>query len=322
MNIFSIARQNWMLGCWMLEEGYPVIRQIVSAGRGGSIALLQVFLIFMAVFFDPGGAYAAEDVYGGLKSKLVQDGFSVQQVASAFRPPPPPMFKLVAQTMKIREGVANYDHFLAPSEIESARRFIADHRSSFRNAEAAYGVEPEIIAAILLVETHFGSYTGKTPTLAILSTFAIMDRKANRDRVWKMLSPQERQRWERDAFDMKLIDRSGWAYRELCALMELKDKHGIRPESLKGSIMGAIGWPQFLPSSLVKYGVDGNGDGRIDLYEAEDAVFSTANYLRSHGWCEAKSMSQKEAVIWDYNHSKAYVRTVLEIAHRTGAEAR
>lgn len=290
--------------------------KITSTRRGSRIALLQGFLIFVALSLDPCGAYSAEDIYGGLKSKLVQDGFSVQQVVSAFRPPPPPMFGLVCQTMKIREGVANYDHFLAPSEIASARLFIADHRSAFRNAEAAYRVEAEIIAAILLVETHFGSYTGKTPTLAILSTFAIMDRKANRDKVWKMLAPQERQKWEREAFDMKLIDRSGWAYRELCALLELRNTHGIRADSLKGSIMGAIGWPQFLPSSLVKYGADGNGDGRIDLYQAEDAIFSTANYLRGHGWCEAKLQSEKEAVIWDYNHSKAYVRIVLGIAER------
>jgi membrane-bound lytic murein transglycosylase B len=298
------------------------MRKIVSAGRQSRIALLQGLLIFMALSLLPGGAYSAEDIYTGLKRKLVQDGFSVQQVVSAFRPPPPPMFGLVAQTMRIREGQANYDHFLAPSEIASARRFIADHRSCFRNAEAAYGVEAEIIAAILLVETHFGSYTGKTPTLAILSTFAIMDNKASRDKVWRLLSPQDRQKWGREAYDMKLIDRSGWAYGELRALLELINTHGVRPGSLKGSVMGAIGWPQFLPSSLVRFGADGNGDGRIDLYEADDAIFSTANYLCGHRWCEAKFPSEKEAVIWDYNHSKAYVRTVLGIAERIRGEAR
>jgi membrane-bound lytic murein transglycosylase B len=78
--------------------------------------------------------------------------------------------------------------------------------------------------------------------------------------------------------------------------------------------MGAIGWPQFLPSSLVKYGVDGDGDGRIDLYSAEDAIFSTANYLRAYGWREARLPADREAVIWNYNHSRAYVRAVLEIA--------
>jgi membrane-bound lytic murein transglycosylase B len=298
-----------------------MLKKVVPAGMESRIAFVPVLLIFIVLCCNPAGAYSAEDIYGGLKQKLVRDGFSRRQVADAFQSAPPPMFRLVSKTMKIREGQVNYDHFLAPSEITAARQFIADHRNCFRRAEAAYGVEPEIIAAILLVETHFGSYTGKTPTLAIFSTFAIMNLKANRDKVWKLLSPQDRHKWGRDAFDMKLIDRSAWAYRELSALLELKNTHGIQPGSLKGSVMGAIGWPQFLPSSLVKFGADGKGDGRIDLYNAEDAIFSTANYLRGHGWCEAKFPSDREAIIWDYNHSKAYVRIVLGIAERIRGEA-
>jgi len=149
-----------------------------------------------------------------------------------------------------------------------------------------------------------------------------MNLKANREKIWKLMSPQDRQKWGREAFDMKLIDRSGWAYRELSALLELENTHGIEPGSINGSVMGAIGWPQFLPSSLVKFGVSGNGDRRVDLYNAEDAIFSTSNYLRSHGWCAAKFPSDREAVIWEYNHSKAYVRIVLGIAERTRGEAK
>lgn len=270
--------------------------------------LLIIFTLYPAV------AHASGQFYAGLKHKLVQDGFSPGQVAGAFRSAPPPMFGLVARTMKIRAGAPDYDHFLAPAEIAAARQFVADHKSCFSKAQSIYGVEPEIIAAIFLVETHFGSYTGKTPTLAVFSTFALMDRKANRDKVWKLLSPVDRAKWGREAFDRKLLDRSDWAYGELTALFELENMYGIRPQSLKGSVMGAIGWPQFLPSSLLRFGADGNGDGRIDLYIVEDAIFSTANYLRAHGWCEAKFPSDREAVIWAYNHSKAYVRTVLEIA--------
>jgi membrane-bound lytic murein transglycosylase B len=277
--------------------------------------LLALLLIILTLY--PAIAYSSEQLYAGLKHKLVQDGFSPEQVAGAFRSAPPPMFRLVARTMKIGVGAPDYDHFLAPAEIAAARQFVADHKNCFRKAQSIYGVEPEIIAAIFLVETHFGSYTGKTPTFAVFSTFALMDRKAHRDKVWKLLSPVDRSKWGREAFDRKLLDRSDWAYGELTALFELENMYGIRPQSLKGSPMGAIGWPQFLPSSLLRFGVDGNGDGRIDLYDAEDAIFSTANYLRAHGWCETKFPSDREAVIWAYNHSKAYVRTVLEIAQRT-----
>ncbi len=291
-------------------------KQVTWFGMGSRIAFLAAFFVFTALCFNAGRAYPAEDIYGALKRKLVEDGFSRQQVAAAFQPPPPPMFKLVSRTMIIREGHANYDHFLAPSEIASVREFISEHRSCFQSVKATYGIEPEIIAALLLVETHFGSYTGKTPTLAVFATFALMEQKANRDKIWMLLSPRDRSKWSREAFDKKLLDRSAWAYQELSALLELKKTHGIRPETLRGSYMGAIGLPQFLPSSLVKFGADGNGDGRIDLYNSDDAIYSTANYLRGHGWCEARSASDREAVIWAYNHSKEYVRVVLAIADR------
>jgi membrane-bound lytic murein transglycosylase B len=278
-----------------------------------------VLLLTVALFsFDRGIAHSARNDYSDLERRLIEDGFSSQQVACAFQSAPPPMFRLVSMTMKVRKGEANYDHFLAPSEISAAQHFISEHRSCFRRAQSAYGVEPEIIAAIFLVETHFGSYTGKTPTLGVFATFAIMDRKANRDIVWRLLAPQERRKWEREAFDRKLLDRSDWAYSELAALLVLENRQGIRPQSLKGSIMGAIGYPQFLPSSLIKYGVDANGHGRVDLYNVDDAVFSTANYLRAYGWCDSKALSNREAVIWNYNHSRAYVRTVLGIAQELG----
>jgi membrane-bound lytic murein transglycosylase B len=293
---------------------------IRKSRKSPAFILPVIFIGFTAVLLALSPALSAEDIYAGLKLKLIQGGFSPQQVASVFKPTPPPMFKLVSQTLRVREGQLNYDHFLAPSEIAQARTFILKHQGSFQRAERAYGVESGVIAAILLVETHFGSYTGRTLTLAVFSTFAIMDQKSNRDRIWKLISPQDRERLGREAFDRKLLDRSEWAYKELSALLEWGRTHHVRPEMFTGSVMGAIGLPQFLPSSLIEYGVDGNGDGLIDLYDPDDAIFSTANYLRGHGWCEARFPTDQEQVIWTYNHSKPYVRTVLEIAERLKAE--
>ncbi|MEN6441448.1 MAG: lytic murein transglycosylase [Syntrophobacter sp.] len=292
-----------------------------SAGGNRKLRLTLIFMWAMAIVFAGTIARAGEDTYAGVKKKLIADGYPGRQVARLFQPPPAPMFKLVAKTLHIRESVLNYEQFLNPSEIARARDFIAAHRSAFRRAWEQYRVEPGVIAAILLVETHFGSYTGKTPTLAVFATFALMDQRANRDRVWKMLAPGDREKWGREAFDRKLMDRAAWAYKELSALLEWERVQSVSPASLKGSVMGAVGWPQFLPSSLVKYGADGNKDGSIDLYDADDAIFSTANYLRGYGWCEARFPADKEQVIWGYNHSKPYVRTVLGIAERLDAEA-
>lgn len=288
-----------------------MLKQIPVAGRKSCAVLLFAFVV--SIFWA--GACRA-NMYGALEQQLVAAGFSRPMVSGAFRSAPPPMFHLVCSTMRTGLAPADYSHFLSPSEIAAARRFIEDHRNCFREEKAEFGVDPQIIAAIMLVETHFGSYTGKTPTLAVFSSFAIMDRKANRDKVWGAISPADRVYWGRKAFDRKLLDRSSWAYRELCALFTLEKSRGMRVTMLRGSFMGAIGWPQFLPTNLLKYGVDGNGDGRIDLNDAADAILSTGNYLRAYGWCRAKTLRQKEAVIFNYNHSTPYVQTVLGIARR------
>jgi membrane-bound lytic murein transglycosylase B len=85
---------------------------------------------------------------------------------------------------------------------------------------------------------------------------------------------------------------------------------------LRGSGSGAFGYPQFLPTSYLRYGTDGDGDGIVDLYDSRDAAASCANYLASHGWKTATSDAQRRAVIWRYNHSAPYVDTVLTLAGR------
>ena len=229
-----------------------------------------------------------------------------------------PLYKTVSQTLRLRESKLNYDQFLQPSAIAEARRFLRRNESTLGRAETIYGVNRCVIAAILLVETHFGSYTGTVPTFAILSTFALMDQESSRNRLWNFMPPQDRKSWERAEFDRRLVKRSEWAYNELYALLRITDCSPVKLAAMKGSIMGAIGWPQFLPSSLVQWGTDGNRDGRIDLFQPEDTIFSVANYLRVHGWDEGQTESEKEAVIYTYNHSQPYVRTILEAARAMG----
>lgn len=273
-------------------------------------------------FLTASTGFAADDLYAPVKKRLAAEGIPPKQVAVMFQPPPAPLFKVVAATFRIRESKLNYDQFLAPSSIAKAQRFYRDYEPILTRAEAKYNVDPCVIVALLLVETQFGSYTGKTPTLGILATFALMDQPTHQNKIWSMLSPAERQRWGREGFDNKLKSRSEWAYKELFALAKLTETQGARVCALQGSVMGAVGWPQFLPSSLVRYGVDGNADGRIDLFHPEDAIFSIANYLKGYGWCEAKTREAKENVIYQYNHSRPYVDAVLGIADRIKANVR
>lgn len=256
------------------------------------------------------------DPFSSLKEKLIREGSSPKQVYSLFRPAPQLSYKTVAATMRIHEGKLNYEQFLAPAAMARARRFLDSYDTLLTKAERTYSVDRRVIVAILHVETGFGSYTGKTPTLDILSTFALMDQKICRDKIWQLLTPKDRKHWGREAFDKKLQDRSKWACDELRALLQLQESHAARVHTLKGSVMGAVGWPQFLPSSLVRFGADGNNDGIIDLYEPADAIFSVANYLHGHGWTNGIDRTAQEEVIYSYNHSRPYIRTVLAVAYQ------
>jgi membrane-bound lytic murein transglycosylase B len=282
--------------------------------------LLVLSLSFLALLLGTSETSAAlDDAFAPLRQKLIADGFGQTQVSILYPPGFTPLYKNVSQTLHLRESKLNYDQFLQPSAISEAKRFLRRNEDILLRAEEIYGVNRCVIVAILLVETHFGSYTGATPTFAILSTFALMDQQSSRDRVWNLMSPQDRKKWDRAELDRRLTRRANWAYDELFALLRLTDANPKKVAALKGSVMGAIGWPQFLPSSLVRWGTDGNRDGRIDLFELEDAIFSVANYLRVHGWDESKTETEKEDVIYTYNHSRPYVGAILGVAGELGA---
>ena len=78
---------------------------------------------------------------------------------------------------------------------------------------------------------------------------------------------------------------------------------------------GPIGIAQFMPSQVLRHGADGNGDGVVDLFVLEDALFSMGNYLMANGWRGSmRSERKRRRVIYNYNHSRIYVNTVLAVA--------
>jgi membrane-bound lytic murein transglycosylase B len=262
-------------------------------------------------------ASASEQDFLVLQRRLVAEGFSPQKVARIYSIDPPTMqLKMIATMFKLRESKLNYDQFLEPLAIQRALQFLNAQRHVLSQAERRYGVEPYVIVALLLVETRFGEYTGRTPTLAVLSTYSLMDQERYRDRVWALVEPADRARLGRTAFDDKLLKRSKWAYQELCALLRWTNTDAQQLKGLQGSIMGAMGMPQFIPTTLEHFGVDGDLDGIIDLFQTPDAIMSIANYLRSLGWSSRSTAEEREKIIHQYNHSRPYVETILAIASR------
>lgn len=146
--------------------------------------------------------------------------------------------------------------FLKDARIQAGVEFRQQYSDALERAEALYGVPPEIIAAIIGVETFFGKHTGKHPVLDSLVTLSF-----DGDR------------------------RQEFFRRELEEFLLLAKEQQVDPFSIKGSYAGAMGWPQFISSSYRAYAVDFDGDGKRDLWNNPvDAIGSVANYFRKHGW--------------------------------------
>lgn len=150
--------------------------------------------------------------------------------------------------------------FVESRRIEAGLAFWQAHQRWLLRAQALYGVPPEIVVGIVGVETFYGRHTGNFRVIDALATLAF-DFPAGRS------------------------DRSAFFRSELEALLVLAAAQRIDPASLKGSYAGAIGLPQFMPSSIERYATDFDGDGHIDLLGSPaDAIGSVARYLAEFGW--------------------------------------
>jgi membrane-bound lytic murein transglycosylase B len=146
--------------------------------------------------------------------------------------------------------------FVTPALISAGTEFWELHAAALGRAQLEYGVPPEVVLGILGVETSFGRNTGTFRAIDALTTIAF--------------DGTRRQDFFRD---------------ELKQLLLLAHEKGIDPLGINGSYAGAVGLPQFMPSSYRKYAVDYDGDGVVDLLGSPaDAIGSIASYIKAFGW--------------------------------------
>lgn len=147
---------------------------------------------------------------------------------------------------------------------EQGVAFLKKHHEIFEKVEKTYAIPKEYVAAIIGIETVYGRNVGKYPVFDTLATLAF---EKNR--------------------------RNNFFEKELQYFLRLSHTEGFDPRSIKGSYAGAIGLGQFMPSSFNAYGVDFNGDGKLKLFEPEDAIASVANYLKKNGWKKGEPIATR-----------------------------
>lgn len=197
-----------------------------------------------------------------------------------------------------------------PGSIKKGRIFIRQNKDSLISVEQRFGTSPQIITAILIAESKLGRYPMRynvATAYANLASLLDPDYLTWIQKIYADIYPQLH-----DEYTISRAQRKAqWALDELYHLFSLADELKMDPLKITGSFAGAIGPAQFLPSTFRSYGVDGDDDGIRSPFNMRDAKASIGHYLKSSGWTEDASTETKRDAIWQYNHSRVYVNTIM-----------
>lgn len=220
-------------------------------------------LFAVAATLVPGVALGLDasrpEVRAFINELVTQDGFDEQYLNAVFSGVESKQSIIDAMSRPAEKVKPWYEYraiFLTPRRISEGVDFFRDHQARLRTVSARTGVPPEIITAIIGVETMYGARTGNFRAVDALSTLA---------------------------FDYP--PRSAFFRKELRELFLLARDEQLDVTALTGSYAGAMGPPQFIPSSYRNYAVDGNGDRRRNLLsDWDDIIGSVGNYFAMHNW--------------------------------------
>jgi len=198
------------------------------------------------------------DWLNGVRTEALSLGIreaTVDQALAGLEPVP----TVIQRDRSQAEIVQTLDQYLqqrvTARVVRTTRTMRASHATLLQEVSEKYGVGAGVLVAVWGLESNFGRFSGVRPTIATLATLAYDPRRATMFRA------------------------------ELFNALRILDSGDVEPASLKGSWAGALGQPQFMPSSFLLYAQDFDGDGRRDIWRSMPDVFaSIANYLSAHGW--------------------------------------
>ena len=176
----------------------------------------------------------------------------------------------------------------ADTIVNQGRKRKARNAGFYDSLERQYGVPAGVLLAIHGMETGFGGFMGKSAVVSAITTLA---------------------------YDCR---RSAFFVPHAVGALKLVDKGDITPAT-KGAKHGELGHTQFLPGNALKYGVDANGDGRVDFYNQTDALASTANFLRKKGWKPGQGYQEGQPnfkVIKQWNAATVYQQAIAIMGAR------
>jgi len=213
------------------------------------------------------------DVRKFVGDMVAKHGFEESQLLSMFSQAKvsDTILEAIARPAEAKPWYQYRSIFIQDERIRLGRQFLEQHRDILLDAEKQYGVPPEIITAIIGVETRYGKNAGSYKVIDALVTLGF-----------------------------KYPKRGKFFLSELEHFLLLTREQNMDPQTVKGSYAGAMGIPQFISSSYRNFAVDFDKDGSIDIWNnPADAIGSVANYFSEHGWQSGKDVVARAQVNGD-----------------------
>ena len=254
------------------------------------VALLAVAVAMRpAVVAQTGSDATFSEWLADVRSEALARGIRQEIVDGALAGLKGPLANILERDRTQAEAVQTLETYLSrrltSTMTNAGRRMLTRHRALLGQVEAAYGVPSPIVVAIWGLESNYGRVSGARPTVPALATLA----------------------WD--------PRRSTFFRRELFNALEILNRGDIELSTMKGSWAGAMGQPQFMPSSYLQYAEDFDGDGRRDIWGSHSDIFaSIANYLKGRGWVPGERWGREVQM-----SPEVAQRIAVEVGRRTGA---
>jgi len=260
---------------------------------------LHAILFCILIFAAPAGAAMCGGDFNAFLSAMSHEaaaaGISRTVIDSAFAGLTPDGAVLAFDRRQRGTFRKSFEAYAAtrviPARIKRAKQLMQRHAALLARIERDFGVPRTLLMAIWTLETDNG--TGDMGKLPVIRTLATLAHDCRRSELFQ---------------------------RELLAALKILQRGDLSQRDLIGAYAGEIGQTQFLPSSYIKYGVDYDGSGHIDLrHSVPDVLASTANLLKKNGWRAGAPFGEGTAnfeVMREWNHSEVYRKTMVLFAGR------
>jgi membrane-bound lytic murein transglycosylase B len=276
---------------------------------------ITYYLIMMLLLF-PVKLWAESELSRNfIEERLVNKGmdkFQIQSMINDSRISTQPEIIILNLFYSTPRGAEKQPEIMGvdPKSVEKGRIFIKENKESLSSLNKRFGTSPQIITAILIVESKLGNYPMRYNVVTAYINLAFLLDPAYLGEIQKKYAGEYPLLNDEDTIK-RAQNKAQWALDELYHLVNLANELKMDPLSIMGSFAGAIGPAQFIPSTFRIYGIDGDGDGIRNPFNMADAKASIGNYLKSSGWSEDATLEIKRKAIWQYNHSQVYVNTII-----------